>query len=502
MLSFFSTPKGLSTVARVYHQKEIKISLTELIDFIKAGDLKSFDYYLNHDPRVLKFARENHIARLVTIHGEDPELIKCLARHLKKNHKMDLLLAVDQEGNSPLHHAVMLKKTEMANALLSVMDENSKCDAVTMINNTGKSPFNIACEIRKKDRAQGLGEFKTNPGNALIAILEPLAVRNRMKPLNEPLDEKKVAARYPNANHRLQRNLKVGCEVANKLRGIPKLKSVSHGSFNDDPDSHDIKRTNRDMQKKYFALNALIPAAFNDKTEAQKEYFKRLDQLTQEYKLSNCEILAILGLKVLDEIASDLHGEVFATHNGDHAFLVIDRDPNSSTTDFTKWGNAVVVDIWSGEVFPANEIPSKLYYHEFYYEHPSGCLKNITGKYNQKYNQLQKMELLTPNKDMAEMMSLAVRFNECDYLEKILKTHELNDEAKTIALDRAIDRDNYRAMVILLERAAKFENMDQWNRAIKIVPQKNLAEFQQKYEKQFIVEEENLPLVYRRMPNF
>jgi len=57
----------------------------------------------------------------------------------------------------------------------------------------------------------------------------------------------------------------------------------------------------------------------------------------------------------------ELRAELFYLEGGNHVFLVLGRNPSSDPSKYKEWGGeAVICDTWSGKVFPASEIESKL----------------------------------------------------------------------------------------------------------------------------------------------
>ena len=78
------------------------------------------------------------------------------------------------------------------------------------------------------------------------------------------------------------------------------------------------------------------------------------------YQAGNCGEQSTIALLYLKELGVSNLDLVFLD-NGDHAFVVIGRDPHSDINDFTTWGeNAVICDPWGQRYFPASDIVFQL----------------------------------------------------------------------------------------------------------------------------------------------
>ena len=76
----------------------------------------------------------------------------------------------------------------------------------------------------------------------------------------------------------------------------------------------------------------------------------------------NCGEQAAVAFVYLYEQIHAKPLDYMARTNADHAFVVIGRMRQSRIDDYTTWGNdAVVCDAWDDQVYPAREIPTKMY---------------------------------------------------------------------------------------------------------------------------------------------
>lgn len=82
-------------------------------------------------------------------------------------------------------------------------------------------------------------------------------------------------------------------------------------------------------------------------------------RIAESHNTGNCqENSALSAIKLADAGISPV--EIFNTHN--HAFTVIGRDPDSNSEDVSTWGpNAVIVDGWNRECYPAKDINKEMF---------------------------------------------------------------------------------------------------------------------------------------------
>lgn len=103
--------------------------------------------------------------------------------------------------------------------------------------------------------------------------------------------------------------------------------------------------------KQIFTLTAPnhFKEAFLDATAAKKTL------------LGNCyEMSCYSFFYLLERIEEKI--DIYFIHDADHVFIVIGRDINSDLNDYTTWGkHAMVCDPWSGTIFPAAEMPQRLF---------------------------------------------------------------------------------------------------------------------------------------------
>jgi hypothetical protein len=86
-------------------------------------------------------------------------------------------------------------------------------------------------------------------------------------------------------------------------------------------------------------------------------------KIANDVHIGNCgEIALVAFFKALERGLWDLHLDLIHIIKGDHAFLVLGRQPGSDPENYNTWGSsAVVVDPWAGKVYPLYEVKNKLY---------------------------------------------------------------------------------------------------------------------------------------------
>ncbi|KTC96512.1 hypothetical protein Lgee_2195 [Legionella geestiana] len=80
-------------------------------------------------------------------------------------------------------------------------------------------------------------------------------------------------------------------------------------------------------------------------------------------KVGNCEELMIMAFEFVLKNAA-IYAEGYCISGGDHAFLLLNREPGSDACDPATWGEAAVIcDPWANRVYKASEYPEKLQTH-------------------------------------------------------------------------------------------------------------------------------------------
>lgn len=104
--------------------------------------------------------------------------------------------------------------------------------------------------------------------------------------------------------------------------------------------------------------------------------------VAKKYKMGNCGEQAAVAYTYLKQEKNLRKIDLLVLVNGDHAFVVIGKDPLVEVNDLHKWGKAAVVcETWGKTYFPAeqlfeklNQISEKTLYDPS--KHTIGCIKN------------------------------------------------------------------------------------------------------------------------------
>ena len=82
-------------------------------------------------------------------------------------------------------------------------------------------------------------------------------------------------------------------------------------------------------------------------------------RVAKSYQMGNCGEHARIAFDYLKQIG--VRVELVSDFANDHCFVVIDKDPKSSSADPREWGaHAVVCDPWARQCFPASELKKRL----------------------------------------------------------------------------------------------------------------------------------------------
>jgi hypothetical protein len=187
-----------------------------------------------------------------------------------------------------------------------------------------------------------------------------------MKGISQLINFNEVLSENPEvrADSVLHRLLQAACEAANAVRKLIRFSST-HPSANQydqatyDEVSDQIDEMRRDYDRECYRLKAGA-----DKSQRILDIWS---QHIERVGKGDCPEYAMLTLKKLQTLYPDLTAEIFALEKVDssqdedaHEFVVLGRDPDSESEDYSTWGEAVICDAWLGEVFLAKDIPEKL----------------------------------------------------------------------------------------------------------------------------------------------
>jgi hypothetical protein len=355
------TDPSPSTLSGKFHHLLMTNDLT-------SEELKFADSFLTANPQVLDFStkEKNNSIHVICRYGCNIQMLELLYEHMKRRKKTHLLFALNKKHTSPLHFAAAYGTPDFVSALMSLIPPAKICHTIKSLNNFGCDvlSFGLSNKLYAKDIAR---------------LLEPFAAYTELLPATH-LEKIGMYAASPDTlkNKILKENLTIAELIMRDLRSFI-TRSHSHPSNNTVGDFKELRteiETLREFSHKYKKLPI-------------KEYAKKIYELCKEHKIANCDEYAMAGLHLLIQNNPGKYGEVFHIKNGDHLFLVIDRDRFSDPNDYTTWGpNAVVCDPWSGLSYPAKELAEKLNYFYFYKNKFTQKEMSITGPYRPDYHKL------------------------------------------------------------------------------------------------------------------
>jgi len=88
---------------------------------------------------------------------------------------------------------------------------------------------------------------------------------------------------------------------------------------------------------------------------------QKIAAVAKKVGIGTCLEMSAVALDYCVQKKTSQNAELFYLEGGNHVFLVLGRDKMSQPSDLKRWGaHAVICDTWSGKVFPASEIESKL----------------------------------------------------------------------------------------------------------------------------------------------
>jgi hypothetical protein len=117
--------------------------------------------------------------------------------------------------------------------------------------------------------------------------------------------------------------------------------------------------------------------------------------ISSKYSIGNCYELAAQALDyVLHQVTNNINAELFCIKNGDHAFLVLNRDLHSNPADPNSWGEgAVICDPLSNKVYQAYKYLSFLAKYFDPNKHEMKRMQVFNSKYLRKERDPNKLKI-------------------------------------------------------------------------------------------------------------
>jgi hypothetical protein len=167
---------------------------------------------------------------------------------------------------------------------------------------------------------------------------------------------------------------------------------------------------------------------FKDSIQEPKSIFIELEKdilirnyehkiyISSKFSIGNCEELALQAFDyILYKSTGIFNAEIFRIDGGDHAFLVLNRDPDSIPSDPKNWGpHAVICDPWANKVYNASEYLSKLKNFNSVYDKDTKIMKNGIESFNSKIHTLEPKDELNISyfNEHRNINVLKIAFNE------------------------------------------------------------------------------------------
>lgn len=252
-------------------------------------------------------------------------------------------------GDTLLHIAVrqsfcpheMIAKPFQVRKLISNVGFQCAAEMSIITNDNGHVPVRL---LREMDMPKNL---RLSIYDQLVDLMRAVKV----KPLKDKL-ELDLTEQFHTDEISVRRinNLKIAVYCANRVRDKIDA-STTHPDFND----------LRADQKEYYLKELNEIRRPNFRTGSQEEYLFKVINHIKQFKVANCTEFSYLVVDAIRKADPGLNIDVLSIRYGDHMFVVLDRDQASQINDISTWGStAVVCDAWSGDVYPAHELPFKL----------------------------------------------------------------------------------------------------------------------------------------------
>ena len=349
----------------------VSIIYSKFIHAIKQKDTKIIQLYLDAYPELICQDDVNYDTPLhIALQYSNNKIVKLLLIYLKKYcDKLKIsyffsLLKGNAQHETPLHIAAKHQGYTTFKSLIDALD-NHAFFAAKKLTIKNLLPlhylaFNVKSE--KADRIYQTLKIYTISHHQLKKIDEPIL----LQPI---LDENK---HWVNDHSILKKNLILAYLAACHVRNHIHLSST-HPDCNHLP-SIEVKAIwgyCDAVRYTYTEKNNALTV--KDLTCPDAIPLLQLDTIVnmiKEYKAGKCLEYSYFMLDTLIKMGIQTSVEVYEIVKGNHVFIVIGRNEDSHAYDHTTWGeNAVVVDAWGGDIYPACRIREKLktyiYYKKF-----------------------------------------------------------------------------------------------------------------------------------------
>ena len=276
--------------------------------------------------------------------------------------------AIDEQGNTFLHLAAAHSSVAVIELVLKSLGEKALM-LCKKINANGETPLLMTVARSKFPECR-----------AIINLLLPITLDCAIKPLKTLLNTEAVLNSYPETltNPRLANNIRMACQAVNAAR-----KDVSCSTSH--PDMNNLGPEIQDNNKR--TLDELRRSTNN----IQQNFYEERE-IIKKFGVANCSEYSFLVTSHLLDIKKDrnIRVEIIFFTNDDHVFNMVEREGDINNPD--TWGrNAVIVDAWSGEVYPASYYNKLMGFYQLNFYETNlkfNCLRSFDRNYHKLKSQL------------------------------------------------------------------------------------------------------------------
>ncbi|OGT42332.1 MAG: hypothetical protein A3F13_06910 [Gammaproteobacteria bacterium RIFCSPHIGHO2_12_FULL_40_19] len=261
------------------------------------------------------------------------------------------------------------------------------------VNDQGELPLSLCLNDKTDDDPLDYKTCKASaidsPFPQIYSLLLPLTCANPLPLLlTQPIEFSTLLETYkPTTDGPLYQHLKIGCEAANFARNIL-TKSCTHPDSNLRPWSY-VKEDSKLLNNARF--NFWVEEGIKQETYTSLPAQTRRMMAYKNIGIGDCREHSDIVFYYLTEKKQTVQCDWLGSSNGDHAFILIGRDPASDPTKPATWGkNAVICDAWAGIISPADQ-QHILTYKEFWSPEEMRVYSSLPI-YNANYHQFELFE--------------------------------------------------------------------------------------------------------------
>lgn len=348
-----------------------------------------FQTLLRSNPAILDEADNYGDTLLHHAAAYSPQIARIILDHLVTAGKQDQILRVNHYDRSALHRAVLFNEPDSVQAIVTALGPDRAIIAAKMCDRGGSFPLMLSSRKEEDD--------------PIFRILLPLTLNCSIKPFKTLLNPEEVIKEFP-GDKRLHENIREACEAINETRRVID-ECYTHPQLNARPYAERLAvRTN--LLKARDEINVEI-AKIASPTDQQK--IDTDDTVCRQAKIANCAELASITARLLKQHNKRVN--VYAIEGDDHIFVVYDREHKEFKSrfgnlvdnkfDHTNWGPyALIVDPWSGAVYPATQaLRNLMTFHLFEFKPTTGPATdecNILASFNPRYHRLVPTRTIEP----------------------------------------------------------------------------------------------------------